>query len=60
MAYNALVQSVLRGIDILELVARSERGLSLQELSEAIGGLWRNPEKQAILTAASPRLDFNL
>lgn len=32
----------------------------LEELGEAIGELWRNPEKQAILTAGNPRLDFDL
>jgi DNA/RNA-binding domain of Phe-tRNA-synthetase-like protein len=32
----------------------------LDELVEAIGKLWGNPEKQAILTADRPRIDFDL
>jgi len=32
----------------------------LEEIGEAIGKLWKIPEKQAILTAANPRLDFDL
>jgi DNA/RNA-binding domain of Phe-tRNA-synthetase-like protein len=32
----------------------------LEELGEAIGKLWARPEKRAILTAADPRLDFDL
>ena len=32
----------------------------LEELGEAIGKLWKSPEKRAILTAADPRLDFEL
>ena len=32
----------------------------LGELGEAIGKLWQNPEKPAVLTAADPRFDFDL
>ena len=32
----------------------------MDELSQAIGKLWGNPEEQAILTSANPRLDFEL
>jgi DNA/RNA-binding domain of Phe-tRNA-synthetase-like protein len=32
----------------------------LEELGEAIAELWGKPEKRAILTAANPRLDFEL
>jgi len=32
----------------------------LEEIGDAIGKLWKIPEKQAILTAANPRLDFDL
>ncbi len=37
MAHSELVQSVLRSLDILELVAASEEGLALRELSERLG-----------------------
>jgi len=37
MPRSALVQSVLRGIEIVELVARSESGLSLPEICEGLG-----------------------
>jgi DNA/RNA-binding domain of Phe-tRNA-synthetase-like protein len=32
----------------------------LRELSGVIAELWRKPEKQAVLTAANPRFDFEL
>jgi DNA/RNA-binding domain of Phe-tRNA-synthetase-like protein len=32
----------------------------LDELSEAISKLWGNPETMGILTADSPRIDFEL
>ena len=32
----------------------------LDELAEAIADLWGNPDKQAILTADSPRIEFDL
>lgn len=37
MPHNNLVQSLLRGVDVLELVAQSERGLSLGEVCNALG-----------------------
>lgn len=37
MPHSDLVQSLLRGMDILELVARSESGVSLREVSEFLG-----------------------
>ena len=37
MPHSQLVQSLLRGLDILELVAASERGLALRDLTEHLG-----------------------
>lgn len=37
MAHNDLVQSLLRGVDVVELVAQSERGLTLGEVCDALG-----------------------
>lgn len=37
MPHNDLVQSLLRGVDVVELVAQSERGLSLGEICDALG-----------------------
>lgn len=36
MAHSNLVQSLLRGVDVMELVAQSERGLSLGEVCVAL------------------------
>jgi len=37
MPYSNLVQSLLRGLDVMELVAGSNEGLTLQELSKRMG-----------------------
>ena len=37
MAHSDLVQSLLRGVDVMELVAQSERGLSLGEICTTLG-----------------------
>src|SRR5512146_598493 len=37
MAHSDLLQSLLRALDILELVARSDDGLTLQELADSLG-----------------------
>lgn len=37
MAHSDLVRSVLRGLDIIDLVAQSERGLTLQEVCAVLG-----------------------
>jgi IclR family transcriptional regulator, KDG regulon repressor len=37
MAHNELVQSLLKGLDILQIVARSEDGVSLREITEKLG-----------------------
>lgn len=37
MANNDLIQSVVRSLDIMEAVARSEEGLTLQQLSDQLG-----------------------
>ena len=37
MPHNELVQSLLRAVDVIELVAQSERGLSLGEVCESLG-----------------------
>src|SRR6187549_828661 len=37
MPHNELIQSLLRAVDVIELVAQSERGLSLGEVCNALG-----------------------
>ena len=37
MPHNELVQSLLRAVDVIELVAQSERGLSLGEVCNSLG-----------------------
>lgn len=37
MPHSELVQSVLRSVDVIELVAQSERGLTLSEVCDALG-----------------------
>lgn len=37
MAHNELVQSLLRAVDVLELVAQTERGLTLAEVCTSLG-----------------------
>jgi DNA-binding IclR family transcriptional regulator len=37
MPHNDLIQSLLRGVDILEFVARQESGVTLREISDTLG-----------------------
>src|SRR5690554_5445716 len=37
MPRNEMIQSLLRAVDVIELVAQSERGLSLGEVCNALG-----------------------
>src|SRR5882757_6229444 len=37
MPHNELIQSLLRAVDVIELVAQSERGLSVGEVCNSLG-----------------------